>query len=81
MRVTNIAPMGLLSADKAAELRDGMGRVSGQKILGTWCAETGWCVRVLVVSGVPTQWWMQGPMSREEAREALTGKADVGSVH
>lgn len=78
---TSYAPLGLLSSDKAREMREGIGRASGQKIVGTWCAETGFCIRVLVVSGVATQWWIQGPMGRDEAREALTGQADVGSVH
>lgn len=81
MQLIEFAGMQFLSAAKAHEICEGIGRTRGQKVIGTWCAVTGFVVRVLAEDGVPQRWWIHGPMTRDEAREELTGKVDIGSVH
>lgn len=73
MQPMEVAGACLLSPQKAQELYEGINETVGHKMLGVWCAETRFCVRVYVVDAVVQQWWITGPVGIEEARAELMG--------
>jgi hypothetical protein len=80
----SFAMMQLLNAEKARELVHDMNTTPKDRdvVVGIWDETTGFCVRVYVLRGRPAQWFIRGPLNREQAREELLGPApDTSSMH
>lgn len=84
MNLIDFSMMRILTGPVAKQLLEDMAQVTGPQgqIIGTWDATTCFLVKVLVrPGGEPDQWWIAGPMTRDEARQHLLGDAAPSRAH
>jgi hypothetical protein len=63
-----------LNAEFTAELEGRLAHMHANRVTaftGLWCADTGFAVVVEVTEGVPFQWHLRGPLSRDGAKTWL----------
>ncbi|WP_363797827.1 hypothetical protein ABU614_21995 [Lysobacter firmicutimachus] len=64
--------MQLITGPKAVEFLALLENIGpGEKSIGTYDPATGFCLKVLTLDGLPVQWFIQGPLTKEKADAAL----------
>lgn len=83
MTLHDFAMMQLISQPAAQELLNALAIVGqGERSVSAYDPATGFCLKVQTLDGAPVQWFIQGPLTADQARRALPrmGWQDVEAV-